>query len=437
MGALHRCVVALGLAFAMPAAAAGLDEPQVGGVFGSAAATNPSAVFWNPAGLAAARGTRFLLDLSPTFRRMTIDRPGPARPGPETFTDATPAPFVGLASDFGVKRVGVGFALFVPASQRWASTDAGQTLHRDTLRSVTLRLLQIALAGSYDFGRGVSIGVSASVVDSRQAWTYDVPVVDGTDATVTTDLEDQATTFGVGLYLRPYKDPRLGIAVSYNHGFTLNQQGLIDLAIRCPGESPCGTTPQGLGGVALTLPSRVHAGIKVRPVRGLRLEAFGTWVGWSRHRDAEVTRTVAPDAVEGEDAAAIASALTSERRWARDLRDTFRAVLDAKFAVNSRFTVGVRAGFDQAAVPTAALSPINADADTVRLSGLGLFRPSRSLQLGVSYGQDLAREREVTESAFGLDGTRANRYRYPETQGRYTFRTQRVGLIVKGTIGPR
>ena len=162
MRLLFRCSLLLSLA--APAAAAGLDEPYVGGIFGSPAATNPSAVWWNPAGLAAARGTRFLVDIGPSFSRLSIDRGALPRGGVESFTDTAVVPFVGLASDFGVRRIGVGFALFVPQAQRWRSDlDGGP--NRYHLRTTTVRVLQLALAGSYEIGRVFSFGVSASVLE--------------------------------------------------------------------------------------------------------------------------------------------------------------------------------------------------------------------------------------------------------------------------------
>ncbi|MEO0600772.1 MAG: outer membrane protein transport protein [Myxococcota bacterium] len=467
---LHRFLALLAGSLSWgPAHAAGLDDPYVGGIFGSPAATNPTATWWNPAGLAAARGTRFLLDVGPSFSNLTIDRSGLARGGSETFTDTAAVPFVGLASDFGVRRVGVGFALFVPQAQRWQS-NADEGPNRYALRSTDLRVLQVSLGGAYQFRKVLSIGVSASILDSRQRWTYDEPLVeelaadvpagtfdDGqiTDpayaATTRLELEDQAATFGVGLHLRPWGDPRLAVAVAYNHGARFDNDGLLSLDVACPSPSDpvgraiaqdqglCDSTVEGLGTVRLRLPARVHAGVEVRPVRAVRLEAFGTWVRWSELSEVRIGTTVTPDAIDSEQADVVASRLTRERPQARDLVDSFSATLDAKIALSDEFTMGVRVGWESAAVPTAALSAANADTSTVRIAGMGLFRPFQALEVGIAYGRDLARAREVTESAFArsIEPDRAPRYRYVESRGRYSFVAQRVGLVVKGTLGPR
>jgi len=468
----HRHLLWIGpLLVGTPAAdagAAGVDEPAVGGVYGTAAATNPTAVWWNPAGLAAARGTRFLADVGPSFSRLTVDRRGlNARPGLERFTAAAAVPFVGLASDFGVRRIGVGFALFAPYGQRWTS-DTGGGPNRYAVRTTRLRTLQLALAGAYEFGRRLSIGVSAAMVDSRVDWTFDRPFVTElaadapgafddaqlTDpayaATTTLGVEDQATSFGVGLYLKPFGDPRLAIAVAYQHGLVLDHEGTAQLAFACPPKDDpvgrelatarglCDATVSGLGTLRLRLPSRVHAGVKVRPSESLRLEAFGTWVGWSRLDDVRIGTAFTADAFDGTDPEVTAGRFTRERPQARDLRDTFSATLDAKYRVTPQFTIGLRAGFESAATPTSTLAVFDVDAPTVRVAGLGLFRPLRGLEVGVSYGQDLALTREVTDSAFAvsLEPDRPVRFRYPEARGRYASSAQRVGFVVKSSLGP-
>ncbi len=465
--ALRIVSIVSALAVAPSSLAAGLDEPWVGGLFGSPTATNASSVWWNPAGLAAARGTRFLVDVGPTFRRMTIDREGLPRPALEMFTDTSAVPFVGLASDFGIRRVGLGFALFVPQSQRWRSNlDSGP--NRQAVRTIDLRVLQIGLGGAYEFGKVLSVGASAAILDSRLRWTYDVPVVaelaastpEGTfddaqlvdpayAATTTLELDDQATVFGVGVMLQPLGDPRFGIALAYQHGARFDQQGTARLDFACPPESDaearavaeaqgtCDASVEGTGSVRFDLPSRLHAGVALRVVPALRLEAFGTWVRWSRLSEVRVGTQITSDAIDGENADATASQFTRERPWARDLRDTFRAVLDAKLAITPQFTLGMRAGWQQGAVPTRALSAVNADASRFRVAGLGLFRAFRALEIGVAYGRDFAATREVTDSAFALSlqPDRPVRYQYTEARGRYAFVAQRVGLVVKGNLG--
>lgn len=466
MPLLIRLVVLVS-GWASPAFAAGFDEPYVGGLFGSPTATNASAVWWNPGGLAAARGTRFLVDLGPSFRRLTIDRAGLPRPALETFADTSLVPFVGLASDFGVRRLGVGFALFVPQAQRWQS-DRVAGPNRFALRTNDFRVLQLSLGGAYEFWRVLSIGVSASIVDGRWRWSYDEPVVDAiaagtgtgtfddealTDpnyaATTTFDLEDQAATFAIGFVLKPGRRSRASLAASYHHSARLDHQGLARLDFGCPPEDDvagrasaeaqglCDASVDGFGSFAMRLPSRAHVGFEVRPVQGLRIEVFGTWVGWSQLRDVRIGTTVNPEAIGGETPDTTATALSGERPRAIDGRDSFSAAIDVKAALTPQFTLGARAGFEQAAIPVASMSALRADSDTVRLAGLGLFRPFRALEVGVSYSRDLAWTREVDTSAFGLslEPDRAPRYRYVESRGRYAFFAQRVGVVVKGRLG--
>ncbi|MFN7146885.1 MAG: hypothetical protein ACK4YP_24130, partial [Myxococcota bacterium] len=59
------------------ARAASLDNLEIGGPWGSPTATDATAAWWNPAGLAAGRGTRVMVEGAPTFASVTYERAEP------------------------------------------------------------------------------------------------------------------------------------------------------------------------------------------------------------------------------------------------------------------------------------------------------------------------------------------------------------------------
>ena len=61
----------------LPAFAASLDLLEVGGLWGTPNATDATALWWNPASLAAGHGTRFNLSAAPTFATVNIQRADP------------------------------------------------------------------------------------------------------------------------------------------------------------------------------------------------------------------------------------------------------------------------------------------------------------------------------------------------------------------------
>jgi len=101
--------------------------------------------------------------------------------------------------------------------------------------------------------------------------------------------------------------------------------------------------------------------------------------------------------------------------------------------------LGGRVLYDMAAVPDAALSMNNYDANTVMLSGLLAARPARFLELGVSYTHQFIGTRTVTDSAFEMTldtATRKeDRYFYPSANGTYSGSVNRLGVQARFAFG--
>lgn len=340
--------------------AASLDLLEVGGLWGSPGATNPTAVWWNPAGLARAKGTQILVEGAPTFGAVSVDRfdPGyslsqqgaleqlngngfptdiPDYSGNERFTYAGVAPFVGVSSDLGVRGLGVGASLSVPFAKGGASDTPGGP-SRFFLREGNIRAAYLSAAASYKPHPLISVGASISLVDSL--WTadtdnsfyvdlsneileelggvrplsiQDVFIEDERYATNVDfgNLTDRAITFGVGVSLEPVAD-KVGISLAYNHGVSLSHTGGVDLSFSCAPDydvlSLEGFTERGLcnarfagdATVDYTLPSRIHAGVVVTPTDRWRLEAMGAVVMWSSFDDYDIQLDVDPSQIQAE-----------------------------------------------------------------------------------------------------------------------------------------
>ncbi|MBW1879088.1 MAG: hypothetical protein JRJ84_12050, partial [Deltaproteobacteria bacterium] len=57
-----------------PAHGASLDNLEVGGPWGTPTADDATAVWWNPAGLAADKGTRIMVESAPTLATIEYER---------------------------------------------------------------------------------------------------------------------------------------------------------------------------------------------------------------------------------------------------------------------------------------------------------------------------------------------------------------------------
>ena len=108
-------VAAVGLlAFSRDASASGFATARFGGEHGHPTTDNPTALYYNPAGIALSEGTHVFVDATLALRFASYDRPqgesttpsqemlAPgANDGKATLFNAIASPFVGLTSDFG------------------------------------------------------------------------------------------------------------------------------------------------------------------------------------------------------------------------------------------------------------------------------------------------------------------------------------------------
>lgn len=131
--------VVTGALLSADALASGILVARFGGEHGHPTTDNPTAMYYNPAGLALKPGGfRLYVDSSVAWRSFTYDRPAEAidyvftgEEGPGTYGGTPPelvgansgegklfnvlaSPFIGVASDFGIKNFGAGLSFYVP-----------------------------------------------------------------------------------------------------------------------------------------------------------------------------------------------------------------------------------------------------------------------------------------------------------------------------------
>ncbi len=262
------------------ALASSLDNIEVGGVHGTPAATNPTAVWWNPAGLSLADGFQFHVEGAPILANLHIDRANPDYGtidpanaldvdsdgvldltydygGEEDISTLAVVPFVGVS--YGKGDFGFGAAFSAPMA-RGGSSNLEEGPNRFALRGGDIAALHAQLAAGYDIADKLAIGLSGALVAS--SWSADVDTEvfstyatayrdqagldaipawyqDGyleADAYATTldmgPLRDTTFTFGGGLLFHPTDD--VHVAVAYQHGLRLSHDGPITLSFTCP-----------------------------------------------------------------------------------------------------------------------------------------------------------------------------------------------------------
>ena len=456
------------LTLCRPGEAAALDTLDVGGPWGSPTTDEPTALWWNPAGIAAGGGHQLFVEGAPVFASFHLDRAQPHR-GVDEYGLTGVIPYLGLTSDLGVDGLGLGLGLAAPYV-RGAKARGEGGAGSFALREGSTQTLHLLFAGAYEYRDLVAVGAAFHLVDSRWEATLDNDTMvqlsdalqaEGEEPGYTDEgLEDpryattldydtlhaRTHTWALGLRARPH--PRVVIGLSHQRPYRLDHQGEVSLQTSCPPTSDapgrlgaelygiCDSTLRANAGLAYDMPARWHMGVAYTPIDPLRVELLGGFVTWSRFSDYEIqiSGTAEKNTFETDKAKEETPALIDQDRlWARDAMDSWFAGLDLKQEVaGGRVILGGRALYDRAAIPTYALSANNWDADDLALSALVAFRPLPQVRIGATFTHHILAARETTDSEFGMTldpATRKeDRWFYPHGNGRYTGGIERIGL---------
>lgn len=317
--------LALGLA-STEAMASGISAARFGGEHGHPTTDNPTAIYYNPAGIALSEGTHIFVDGTLALRWASYTRPaaGPndvapgaapvqnsqttlelapgANDGKATLFNPIFAPFLGASSDFGTDFVYAGAALYFPFGgsavwdenaeytgneqfpgaidgvQRWYSIDG------------TIRSMYITGAVAFNIRQiGLSLGVNASAIRSEVS-TIRARNPDGTDDLLTDaglikegrsqiDVKGWQGGFAIGAIYDVLKLGKYFIGLSYTSqpnvvgGMTL--EGELNNVFGV--NNPSSTQVE----LEQTLPDIVRLGFRARPSDKWEVRVFADYTRWS------------------------------------------------------------------------------------------------------------------------------------------------------------
>lgn len=298
-----------------PARASGFLAARFGGEHGHPTTSNPTAIYYNPAGLALATGTRLYLDGTFAYRTASYDRPAsvidPASAGGSTPADAVNAnsgkaelsnfivsPFAALTTDLGVENLALALGFYVPfgGQAEWSKNDTyeGNDQYPGAVDGVnrwwsidgTIRSLYFTGAGAYRFPNlHLSVGLALSLV-KNEVHTVRARNADGSDNMVTGDgtlkegrslIDVSGTTFAVGggVIWEPMEN--LFVGASYQ-----SQPGFGEQRLKGTLSATLGASPEDVEDVELTheLPDVFRAGVRYRTLPW-EYRLFGEYARWS------------------------------------------------------------------------------------------------------------------------------------------------------------
>ncbi|MCA9689336.1 MAG: outer membrane protein transport protein [Myxococcales bacterium] len=424
------------------ALASGLSTARFGAEHGHPTTDNPTATYYNPAGIALGDGTRIFIDTSIALRWASYTRPQSAisnagngtpdealdaNSGRASLFNTLAAPFAGVASDFGTDFIAAGASFSVPFGGQavWSANEkySGSADYPGAVDGVqrwytidgTLRSMYITGALAFKIKKiGLSIGVSGSAIYSGVN-TIRARNVDGSDDLVVNaaDLGDPRNLkegrslvdvkgwqggFGVGAIWQ-WKE-MLWIGASYTS--QPNVYGGMRLKGQLTNVFATSSSPEATEVVMTqTLPDIVRLGVRVRPVEKVELRVFGDWTRWSvfdkqcvliassddqncdfpRADTALDSPTTFGDGLN-EDGDNVVPGVTQHlpRFW----RDGFGVRAGVSYWFLPQIEGYFGAGFDSSAVPVATLDPALMDMHKISLSLGGRFQIVKQFALAVT-----------------------------------------------------
>jgi long-chain fatty acid transport protein len=393
------------LTAARGASGAGFATARFGGEHGSVVTTNPTALYYNPAGLGFSEGVHLMADGSLALRSLTwvhpraaSDPPDPvggdgANTGRAELFNVFGAPMLGASARFGDLALGAG--LFVPfgGRQEWSQNPAfagnsqfplaaGGVQRWHSMKGA-VSFIYGSVGAAYRIGR-LSLGASGNLVSasvaSLRARNPGGDTLGHTDSEGRADIEVSALlgSFGLGVMVEALED-RLWFGASYQA-----QPGLGPMRL----EGKLVTTYQGVSrrdDVALhqALPDIVRAGARYRVDDKTELRLFGDFTRWSVMRTQCVALSNYPCAVTatGDDPGSGGVFTNFRRYW----RDTVGVRAGASRWLFPELELFAGAGFETAATPDETLDPELPDSETLQAALGGRWEPVPALFVGLSY----------------------------------------------------
>jgi long-chain fatty acid transport protein len=460
MKSLRRCVASAG-AFAVAMAggaqqeakAAGFANTNAGGEQGTVVATNPMALYYNPAGMAFAKGSQLGLYGGLALRSASYERPGnpatdiPDPPGAQgantgkaSLFNAFGGPAIGGTLKIGNLVLGAGFFAPFYGRAHWGQNDAFVNSTKFPLAAAGVQrwfsidaatsVLYFTAGAAYRFGP-LSIGATGNFVSTTvNSTTAKNPGGTNTPDTSSEgraflDAHEYNGSFGAGLMLEAVPD-QLWIAASYQA-----QPGLGPQALK--GQFNVTSPTAGMSSnfninFLQALPDIWRAGVRWRLKNApLEFRVFGDRTDWSKFNSQCIVLLNKPCdiAADGSDNTAGGPVQAYLRR---DWNNTYGVRLGVSWWAVPAVELLFGAGYETAASPDSTLAPDAPDATTIQGTLGARLMLTESLFLTASYTQiqSLTRNNEG-KSTLAADA-QGNPVIFPSTE-------EDAGGIYKSWIG--
>jgi long-chain fatty acid transport protein len=407
------------------ARAAGFATDRFAGEHGNPVTTNPTALYYNPAGVAFGSGFDGMVDGILAVRSASWTHTSP-KPGPSdqpfsqagnTGTAALLNVFGGpvLAATYHVGGFSFGAGVFAPFSGResWSTNGAFRSsypagsscaadgacplaqggVQRWHVLDASSTFIYGTIGAAYKVGP-LAIGAAGNVISASMSLTQAHTLSGPIDATLenrgTLEVSGLLGSFSAGAMLEAWPE-RLWLGVSYQAQPGLGPMMLTGHLNYAPGPAPyysnSGTTSYDID-LHQSLPDVLRWGARLRASSDVELRVFGDVTRWSVMKSQCINQAGTPAGTtcqvypDGSTAAGSAAVLANvPRAW----RDTFGVRVGASYWTDPKVELFAGLGFETGAEPDSTLEPGLMDSDNVGIAAGARFKLTEMLYLAASY----------------------------------------------------
>lgn len=374
----------------------GAKAMGMGGAF-TAQANDPSAIFFNPAGLGFQQGMNLMLGTTLIFPSNKFIGPSPATTESKMKSQIFyPINIYGTYSLNDAITFGLGVYNPFGLGTEWDKDWVGKRLSIKT----DLQTFFINPTVAYRVNEQLSLGFGVSYVLANvnmkfrlQTFSSLQPLTPATvDGTAELDADGNGFNFNVGLLYKPIEDLSLGL--SYRHSTKLSLEGN---AVFTDMQALQTYFPGGEGKTTITLPYNILFGVAYNFLPELTIEAGFQYVGWKLYDTLDIKIAEGPPAP-------LLGVLQKGSRSPKDWENAFLLRLGGEYRFGE---FALRAGyiFDKTPQPDKSVEPMLPDADRHELTlGLG-YKLSENLDLNFAYQIILFNDRTVVSPTNTFPGT--------------------------------
>lgn len=406
-----------GLLWADPALASGFSTARFGGEHGNPVTTNPTAIYYNPAGIAESEGIHIFLDGSIAFRGATwahtaeptddVSVPG-ANDGEASLFNVVAAPMLGASAKFGDFAVGAGFYVPFGGSATWDQNEAfeGDTRYPGPIDGVqrwhsisgSIQSMYFTLGAAYHIKSiGLSLGLTGNLINSsvttlraRSASSDNTVAAEGRSLIDVSGLQFSA---GIGALLEAVPE-KLWIGASYQAAPNFSGKVKLDGTLT----NNLSGTPDAPVDVTLHegLPDVIRLGVRFAAAEDLELRLTGDYTRWSL-MDRQCLTPKGVDCQLNEDGSTSAPAEQAPIvNLPRDWNDAFGVRAGLSYWPTEAAELFSSLGYDGNAVPDETLDPSLTDFHDLSVSLGGRFALGEHLHVGASYTHFFYVQRDTT-----------------------------------------